>query len=207
MSTTVILIRHAEKVDPRDGAFNVGLDGRARTTGLSVRGWQRAGALVPLFTPQGAPRRDPRLATPMAIYAASDRPRSHRPTLTVGPLAEALGLPVQSAFRSGRDEEALLTDALAIDGPVLVCWRHDDLPRFVRTLVGGDTPLRWASSCYDEVWVLAQAPSGRWVRHVVHPALLAGDRAPQFDEVDAARSRAASASRVSSSSRSIGLTR
>jgi len=207
VSTTLILIRHAEKVAPGSGAFNVGADGRARTTGLSVRGWQRAGALVPLFTPHDSPRRDARLGTPVAIYAASDRPRSHRPTLTVGPLAEALGLPVQSAFRSGRDEEALLTDALALEGPVLVCWRHDDLPRFVHTLVGGDRALRWASRCYDEVWVLAQAPDGRWVRHVVHPALLAGDRAPQFDEVDAARSRAASASSASSASRSIGLTR
>lgn len=207
MTPAIILIRHAEKVAPRDRASNVDPDGRPRASGLSVRGWQRAGALVPLFTAQGAPRRDPRLATPVAIYAASDRPRSHRPTLTVGPLADALGLPVQSGFRSGKDEEALLTDALAVDGPVLVCWRHDDLPRFVHTLVGGDTRLRWASRCYDEVWVLAPAPDGRWVRHVVHPALLAGDRAPQFDEVDAARSRAASASMASSSSRSIGLTR
>jgi len=185
----------------------VGPDGEARATGLSVRGWQRAGALVPLFSPGGAARRDPRLVTPVAIYAASDRPRSHRPTLTVGPLADALGLDVQSTFRSGRDEEALLTDALAIGGPVLVCWRHDDLPRFVRTLVDGHDDLRWDGRCYDEVWVLSQAPEGRWVRRVVLPALLAGDRAPQFDEVEAARSRAASASMASSCSRSIGLTR
>ena len=204
MTTTIILIRHGEKVAPRDGASNVGADGRERSTGLSVRGWQRAGALVPLFMPHGAPRRDPRLATPVAIYAASDRPRSHRPTLTVGPLAETLGLPVESAFRSGRDEEALLTEALAVDGPVLVCWRHDDLPRFVRTLLGGHESLRWESGCYDEVWVLAPAPDGRWVRHVVHPALLAGYRhhlvkpmdLEQLEDMlaEAARERAASTS-------------
>lgn len=203
-ATTIMLIRHAEKVEARSGSRNVGPEGEPLPAGLSIRGWQRAGALVPLFAPRGAPCRDARIDTPVALYAASDRPRSHRPSLTLGPLAEVLGLEVHTAFRSGRDEEALLTEVLAVDAPVLVCWRHDELPRFVRTLVGGGDTLRWDSRCYDEVWVLSQSPAGRWVRQVVHPALLAGDRAPLFDAVNAARSRAVPARWASNGSSASG---
>ena len=45
--TEILLIRHAEKPDDSDSGPGLTSDGRDDPKSLTVRGWQRAGALVP----------------------------------------------------------------------------------------------------------------------------------------------------------------
>ena len=49
--TKLIIIRHAEKPDPQANIGGVSEAGGADRNDLTVRGWQRAGALVRLFNP------------------------------------------------------------------------------------------------------------------------------------------------------------
>ena len=64
----IMIIRHAEKPPP---TFGVNADGVQDKESLTVRGWQRAGALAPFFAPPpGAPLPNPALATPRYVYAA-----------------------------------------------------------------------------------------------------------------------------------------
>ena len=64
--TKVMLIRHAEK--PNETVQGVNEAGRADPDQLSVRGWQRAGALIRFFAPIGQDHRGG-ISTPMAIFA------------------------------------------------------------------------------------------------------------------------------------------
>lgn len=171
----IMIIRHAEKpMDAGDG-LAVDAQGHADPAGLSVRGWQRAGALVNFFAPKAHASPDPRIATPVQIFAAASHARSRRPALTVGPLAAALGLPVQADLRSGADEAEVVRRALQADGAVLICWRHDFIHRFGRFL---DLPQTedcpWSEGCFDAVWVFVR-DGAQWKWVVARQSLLAGD--------------------------------
>lgn len=174
MSDHLMVIRHAEKPNTRADGIAVDAAGRPCDAGLSVRGWQRAGALVALFT-RGRTDGDARLVTPVALFAAADKPGSRRPALTVQPVAHALGLPLCTGYQSGQDELCLLRDLEGVEGPVLVCWRHDAIPRLAQALVGDAAPSRWDDACYDEVWVLTRGAAGAWRLDRVRQSLLAGD--------------------------------
>ena len=71
----VMLIRHGEK--PADDGSMHGVDeaGRADANELSVRGWQRAGALARLFVPRAGTLEAP-LETPNRLYAPGPSPAS-----------------------------------------------------------------------------------------------------------------------------------
>ena len=64
----VMLIRHAEKPDGTGNVMGVSELGLPHPRQLSVRGWQRAGALVRFFAPAGGNFADG-IATPSAIFA------------------------------------------------------------------------------------------------------------------------------------------
>lgn len=67
-ATKIMLIRHAEK--PNGGTHGVDPSGERDDEDLTVRGWQRAGALARLFLPASGTFSDPRLATPHTIFAS-----------------------------------------------------------------------------------------------------------------------------------------
>src|SRR5262245_51956449 len=132
----VIIIRHAEK--PRDKGqppYGVTSDGEADFESLTVRGWQRAGALVPLFLRAGGA-----LAVPTVIYAsrtgkdANGGSKSKRPRQTIAPLAKRLGLEPNLNFGKG-DEAALAVDVLGQAGVVLISWQHELIAQIARHLV------------------------------------------------------------------------
>ena len=113
--TLVMVIRHGEK--PEDDA-GPGLDanGVEDDSSLTQVGWDRAHRLVDLFDPaQGALR--PGLARPKAIYAAgaNDNGEGQRTRETVKPLADRLGIPVNTSFGKG-DEEELVEHVLVPAG-------------------------------------------------------------------------------------------
>ena len=91
--TTVLLIRHAEK--PDDG------------TGLSPAGVARANTYVHYFTNYQINGATIKLT---ALFAATNTSSSHREYLTLLPLSEATGLPINTPYKD--DDYAKLADLL-----------------------------------------------------------------------------------------------
>ena len=177
MPRKIVVIRHAEK--PDDAGRERGLDvhGMETPRGLTVRGWQRAGALVRFFDPlKPGDFADARLETPSAIFAVKPHESSERPLLTVQPLAQQLGLAVQAPFAS--DEVAALGRALAaITGVVLVCWRHGDMPALAAQLSPAMQPApTWDPRCFDQAWVFTGSDGG-YAMSRLPQRLLPGDSA------------------------------
>jgi hypothetical protein len=168
-----MLIRHAEK--PSGDAQGVDERGNPDPASLSVRGWQRAGALVRYFSEPERMAGPYAVERPVALYAARSHPRSARPVHTVEPLARALQLSVNADHASDAGPDALLAAATAWGGPVLICWRHETLPDLARSLLGDDVaPFTWDEHCYDRVWVLARV-DGQWQFRETAQRLLDGD--------------------------------
>jgi hypothetical protein len=98
----ILIIRHAEKPHepPCENDDGVKKSGEIDKESLTVRGWQRAGALVHFFTSEAD-------LSPDAIFAAGIgeiRP-SRRPKQTLMPLAEWLGIKIQQPSE-GRGQAA-----------------------------------------------------------------------------------------------------
>ena len=137
----VILIRHAEK--PASG------------NELNSQGWQRAKALVYFFkhTPSMT-----RFGTPAAIYAMAPKgPNgSLRPIQTVTPLADSLGLKINSSYKKG-ELAGLVGNIMsnsAYNGKmVLICWEHNIIPEIVKDF-GWNAAPQWDGNSFDRAWVL-----------------------------------------------------
>jgi broad specificity phosphatase PhoE len=177
MATKIMIIRHAEKPDAQTAAVSMG--GEQDGEELTVRGWQRSGALVRLFAPVAGSRADNRLATPQFIFASGTAPHSKslRPQHTVAALAEQLGQPLNLAHLKG-EEDALVADVLARNAPVLIAWEHEAIPGIVNRIMGNTTtcPQQWPDARFDLVWVLDQpTPAGIWTFAQVPQLLLPGD--------------------------------
>jgi hypothetical protein len=174
---TLMLIRHAEKPAADERAVN--RQGAEDGQSLSVTGWMRAGALVSLFAP--ADGRDHRPLLPQPRHLVAARPTTQRPSTrprdTLLPLAEALGLSIDEQWSAEDPHPAVAAALRRLEGPVLVCWRHEDLPALaVELLLGRSAPSRWPPSRYDLVWVIQQiGPSWRLTQ--VAQFLLPGDSA------------------------------
>jgi len=176
----IMLIRHAEKAKaPNEQAVD-GL-GRADPRALSVRGWQRAGALVRLFDPLDGHFRDVRLAKPTAIFAAGPRPNkdSTRPFDTVAPLARALSLRINDPCAADDDVCALAAAIEQVHGPVLVCWRHETLPTLARHWAAPRiVPEQWPPQRHDLVWVIDRVQQGWRFAQVAQLVLDADEALP-----------------------------
>lgn len=131
---TVYLIRHGEK--PADDGI-----------GLSPEGEQRAQCLRTVF---GA-------ASQYNIgYILAQTPKDdgkrERPYLTVKPLADDLGLTVDTSC--DRDDEKCVQDAVDNydgDGNVLICWEHDQLNNLAEELGANDVD-NYPDDSYDLIW-------------------------------------------------------
>ena len=169
----LMLIRHAEK--PDKGCLGLDALGNPDPCGLSVRGWQRAGALVNFFA--HPLRGELGIQRPRSIFAAVDARRSRRPALTVRPLAHALDLPIHGSHGSESPPSSVIAAALEHEGPVLLCWRHRTLPPLVAELLGRDrAPKAWDVERFDVVWVLDRPDSQRgWRFRALPQRLLPGD--------------------------------
>jgi hypothetical protein len=163
--TTVMIIRHAEK--PESGP------------GLTPAGEARAQAYVGYFqhfTVGGAPM------VPNALYASADSKSSMRPRLTITPLSQALGLPIDNRFADKQTKE--MADALRTEthgNHVLIAWHHGEIPKLIHDLGGDSAALfpgdKWPSDVFGWVVVLQYDHKGRLVAsQVVHEDLMPDDR-------------------------------
>lgn len=134
--TTVVLVRHAERVSLFED-----------DSPLSETGRRRAEALVPLlesFHP--------------AVLFISDRQRTQR---TLAPLAARLGL--KANVRAKNQSAALAAEILREHRgqTVLVCWHHDLMKKLAKGLgVQGPTPY-WSLASYDRIWVVRISAGGQ----------------------------------------------
>jgi hypothetical protein len=163
---TVMIIRHAEKPD----------EGHC----LSVRGWQRAAALVPFFVGElsdecGDP--EPGFGKPAAIYAQKSdaEHKSRRPFETVQALAVALKLDIKGFAHD--DFKAMIREIQGMPAYagklVLICWEHHAIPDLAEAL-GVDDPPDWPGHSFDRVWVIKRR-DGKAKLHDVPQKLLYGD--------------------------------
>ena len=136
----ILIIRHGEK--PADG------------NQLSVKGWQRAHALVHYFETNPAVTQH---GTPVAIYAMKQDglDGSVRPIQTVTPLAQDLDKDVKTPYL--RDDYELLVKEIlsdsSLDGKmVLICWEHKVIPDMAHAFGVHPRPNDWDGSDFDTVY-------------------------------------------------------
>jgi hypothetical protein len=168
VSDLVICIRHGEKPinaehkheqvppDDKDGpGFDV--HGHENRHSLTIRGWQRAGALaatdlcrqlagehvvkpatflVPQYLDEGTPCDDTAIHRPYQTVLQLARKTNAWPT-SVGP-----------ADNTDRLHEHIAT----YSGTVVVCWEHKQLQKLRGLLVGDRAPTAWPDEAFDLIW-------------------------------------------------------
>ncbi|KAI1196830.1 hypothetical protein F5X97DRAFT_201138 [Nemania serpens] len=131
---TVYLIRHGEK-PPNDGV------------GLSAEGVQRSQCLRSVFGAASKYNIGYILA-----QTPKDNGKRERPYQTVKPLADDLGLTVDTSC--DRDDEKCVQDA--VDDykggkNILICWEHDQLNNIAEELGAKDVD-NYPDDSYDLIW-------------------------------------------------------
>jgi broad specificity phosphatase PhoE len=186
-TATVMIIRHGEKPDDDlTGAAAKGVDanGVEDESSLTAVGWDRAHRLVDLFDPAGDLR--PGLARPATIYAAgaNDEGEGKRTRETVTPLAEKLGIPVNTTYGKS-DEEKLVEHVVSQPGPTLISWQHGEIPSIAEAFPGvtPTPPSEWPDDRFDVVWVLTKTPTG-WHFAQVPELVLPQDQATVLTDDD-----------------------
>jgi hypothetical protein len=160
-NTNVLLIRHAEKPDDGD-------------TGLAVAGQERAQAYVVFFQNYAIGSHPVKLG---AIFASSDSKKSHRPRLTVTPLAEALGLAIDLKYADD-DVKAAAAAILELDGiDVLVCWHHGKILELAHKLGAPKhtLPPKWPGHVFGWLLELRFDGHGKLAVEVVDQKLMYDD--------------------------------
>ena len=159
----IMIIRHAEKHQHGSDGRGVTEDGRPAGHELTVRGWQRAAALIHFFAPIGAVHNGAPIQPPRSIFAsnATKQSPSLRAMHTVGPLAATLGIPVNHDY--AEDQEAALAAAVSgAPSPVLIAWHHAHIARLARAIAGPHLacPGYWPDDRFDLVWILDRHGDG-----------------------------------------------
>ena len=173
-ATNIMLIRHAEKPDDKDGG--VDQKGNADKHDLIVRGWQRAGALVQFFANPRVPNGPIKRTATMFATEAATGSESKRPLHSVTPLAKFLNLNIDSTIAEG-SEDALVKAAIAGNGVVLIAWHHERIPAIANLILQNQSaPQKWPGDRFDVVWIFSRAAaSDPWTFSQAPQLLLSGD--------------------------------
>ncbi|HEX5685997.1 MAG TPA: hypothetical protein VFY73_18380 [Ideonella sp.] len=177
-SQSIALIRHAEK--PTDNGVLRGVDetGREDQDDLSVRGWQRAGALALFFWDHRRAHADQERPCHLLAPEPSRAHPSRRGISTLLPLAGHCGVGIATPYPVG-GEQSLARYLKTLSGFSVVAWEHKRLPALAAQIVGPDValPASWPDDRFDLVWLLAADGKGRW-RFMQLPQLLLGGDSP-----------------------------
>ncbi len=133
--TTVILLRHAERLSMLDEDSSLSQTGQARSQGL-----------VPLLSE----------FHPTWLYASNQQ----RTQQTLAPTAAKLGL--VPLLRPKADSAALAAEILRghRGQTVLVCWHHDLMKPLAKALGWKGPVPHWSLFTYDRLWILRINPKG-----------------------------------------------
>ncbi|MFK2877540.1 flagellar basal body-associated protein FliL [Rhodanobacter hydrolyticus] len=141
-NVTVLIVRHAEK--PASG------------NGLSPQGEQRAQAYVAYFDPL---QLDGQSLLPGRLIATRDSKSSIRPRLTLTPLSQRLGLPIEQPYADADVDKLVKSLSKDNQSPVvLIAWHHGHIDKLLEAF-GGDAKAitghkSWPSDVYDWLVVL-----------------------------------------------------
>jgi len=132
----IMLIRHGEKISDD-------------YTDLSPEGKARADCLVNTFGSNGI------YTTPQKIYAQrpTEQRKSTRPVDTVTPLAQSLGLEIDTTYTSGKFKDLAKYIATSPEEVILVSWANDRIPEIAKQLGIKKAP-EWKGKVFDDVWVI-----------------------------------------------------
>jgi len=178
-ATKIMLLRHGEKPLSAPPPYGVTAGGERESESLTVRGWQRAGALAAFFAPASNSFQDAALARPQFIYASTPTKRqgSRRSIETMTPLAEKLAIRINANYQK-LESEKMLEEAFLCAGVVLICWQHELLPKIANRILGDQktAPQEWPEDRYDMLWVFDRdETSGAYGFKQVPQNLLMGD--------------------------------
>lgn len=125
-NTNILMIRHAEK--PHSGI------------GLAVAGQERAQAYAIYFQNYSL---NSNLVKLDYLFAAADSSESHRPRLTIQPLATAVGLDINDKHKD-KDYQKVADDILQNSkydqSNILICWHHGEILDLAAALGAKDLP-------------------------------------------------------------------
>ena len=130
----ILLLRHAEKPDD------------PKSPDLEEVGVARAAKLA-TYIPATFGRPD-------FVFAAAVAKDSVRSYLTMSPLCEAIGIPLDASFKGKKYQDLatkLLSDPAYTDRMVVVCWSHNELPELAEALNArkGDYPDPWDPGVFN----------------------------------------------------------
>lgn len=140
----IILFRHGEKPDDPLNHH------------LSSRGEERARALVSLLGTNATLTGNAPIA---ALYATrvTKHDHSERTGETLKPLANALGLPVQTPYETGAYTSLarlILTNASYRGKTIVICWTHHNIAEFAEALGVRPKPSPWKAKTFDRLWII-----------------------------------------------------
>lgn len=164
--TMALIVRHAEKADA--------------SKGLSARGEQRAQAYASYFA---LLQLDGQSLRPQRLIATRDSKESARPRLTLSPLSQRIGLPIEQPWADDQVDALAKSLRQQNQAPViLIAWHHghieqpiDALGGKAKSLLGGKS---WPEDVYDWLIVLRFDHHGKVVEQCserVQEHLLPGD--------------------------------
>ena len=162
----ILIIRHSEK--PETGV------------GLTLVGEKRAKEYVGFFENYKVDGKPLHLDY---IFAARDSKKSHRPRLTVEPLAEALKLKLDVRF-TDKEPDMIAKELMShrYGNKILLSWRHGEIGALVEKLGGTKKSLipegKWPDNVFDRVIELHFDAAGKFSTEsskMVKEHLLPGD--------------------------------
>jgi hypothetical protein len=159
-NTTILVIRHAEDADS--------------SPGLSPQGVQRAKQYADYFEPF---REQGMKLSVNSLFAGADSAKSVRPRLTLEPLSQTTGLPLDTRFSTDSPED--LVRALSTEhhgNRVLIAWRHKAMPALLHALGADPESLLpdgvWPGHVYDWVILLRYDAAGHLqTQKLIHETL------------------------------------
>jgi broad specificity phosphatase PhoE len=162
-------IRHGEKPanaedphkDPDAAGPGLEVDGKVSPNSLTIRGWQRAGALAGSLL-CGRLTADDGVDVIVPSYGHSEH---HRPYETVNSLAVRLGNEPQPLCDAA-DVNTLHEYVVAADRTLLICWEHDALAKLA-DLLCPPSEHPWPEGRFDVIWQFTPDGQGgfTWQQH------------------------------------------
>ena len=136
--TNILMVRHAEKPD---SGWDLSVSGQERAHAYAVyfRKYMLNGALLKLNY----------------ILATADSSQSHRPRLTMEPLAKAMGMEIDARYQENDYEKVadhILENSKYDHSNILICWHHGEILQLAAALGVDASKLPPASHWPSPPW-------------------------------------------------------